>query len=384
MLTSEVLFALAAIVVVFAAVEALWLNPFRRIKRPKEAPGVAEADGDLPKLTVLVDAIDNTDGLEQHLSAILTQCYEPGFEVVVVTEHNNPAAEAIVKHYAEGSWIRSTFIPTDTLFLSRHKLAVTLGVKAALNEWILLVDAACEPLSDEWLTAMASRLTDGRRLVLGYANYEAQTQSRRRLLQFRDSMRAIRRANRHSAYCSCGSNVLFSRTDFLSEQPYRSNLQLEYGECDFLVNCLSTDENTTVCTDADGKVAIDKPTEPMWRHEQLVGVNVRHHLSHFFVETAQRIIGHAAALLSLLLVLAALAFGLVLEQWPLIAAVAVALLVRLTIKLLVVRSSIRQLSETISVWKSVLFYEPTLLFHDLRQSFRYLRSDKLKFNTHKP
>lgn len=384
MLSSEVLFAMAAIVILYTVVASLWLNPLRRIKKAKEETEVAQADSPLPKLTVLVDAIDNTDGLEQHLSAILTQCYEAGFEVVVVTEHENPAAETIVKHYAKDQWIRSTFIPADTLFLSRHKLAVTLGVKAASNEWILLVDAACEPLSDEWLKAMASQLTAGRRLVLGYANYEAKTKSRRRFLQFRHSLRALRRAGRRQAYCSCGANVLFSRTDFLAEQPYRNNLELEYGTCDFLVNNLSTHDNTTICTDADGSVAIDEPTDSMWRHECMKEVNVRRHLSHFFVETTKNVLYHAVACLAVLLVLSALIIGLVLNQWPLLAAAAVAWLAQTTARVLVVRQAIRQLGEQLSAWKIVFFYEPTLLLHDLGQSLRYQRSDKSKFNTHKP
>ncbi len=36
------------------------------------------------------------------------------------------------------------------------KLALTVGIKAAGNDWLLLTDADCIPQSDKWIATMAS------------------------------------------------------------------------------------------------------------------------------------------------------------------------------------------------------------------------------------
>lgn len=384
MLTSEVLFAVAAIVVLYSVVTSLWLNPFRKIKLQEAERDMAEDVAALPKLTVLIDAIDNTEGLEQHLPAILTQDYPADFEVVVVTERDNPAAEAIVKHYQKDERLRSTFIPQDTLFLSRHKLAVTLGVKAAANDWIILVDSDCAPLSDEWLKTMAQEFAEGKRLVLGYVNYDTETSPVRRYLCFRRSLSALRRASKSSAFCSCGANVAFRRSNFLTQQPYRGNLSLEYGEYDFLVNGLSTGSNTSVCISEDGHMAKDKPSTEQWKHSLMVGYNVRRQLRHYVWESLKQNIGRVLTWLNAMLIAATLAAGLLLQNWILLGAALFAWIITLTLRLVVVRKTIRQFGESISMWKSVLLYEPLLPLHDLSNRMSYLRMNKEKFNTHKP
>ena len=49
--------------------------------------------------------------------------------------------------------------------MSKSKLAVALGVKAAHNEWIVMVNADCRPQSDLWLKTLASRMDSDANLV---------------------------------------------------------------------------------------------------------------------------------------------------------------------------------------------------------------------------
>mgnify|MGYP007083028735 CR=1 FL=1 len=47
-----------------------------------------------------------------------------------------------------------TYVPSDARYLSRRKLAFTLGVKAAKYDILLFTEANCQPLNDQWLSAM--------------------------------------------------------------------------------------------------------------------------------------------------------------------------------------------------------------------------------------
>lgn len=344
-------------------------------------------DENLPRLTVLVDAIDNTDGLERHLPAILTQDYPEDFEVVVVTEQDNPAAEAIVKHYEKAERFRSTFIPADTLFLSRHKLAVTLGVKAARNEWVVMVDADCAPVSDEWLKALASQISAETDLLVGYCNYETTTRRYRRYLQFRNAVRFLHAGKRPSAHCSCGANVVFRKSLFMQQRPYEDNLQHEFGEYDFLVSTFPnkrSKQRTQLCLAEEALVVRDEPTNGQWRHNNMVGINVRRHLRGFAWTVLKSIGWHVLSWAYFLMAALLVAFGLISEDWIMVGGASVALIVAVALSLCMAQRTVRLFHEQFSAWRLVFLYKPSLVFHDVAEFFRYQKSNKQKFNTHKP
>ena len=59
------------------------------------------------------------------------------YEVVVVAVKGDSATEDVLKRYASNPHLYTTFVPGRSLFMSRAKLAFTIGVKAAHNEWIV-------------------------------------------------------------------------------------------------------------------------------------------------------------------------------------------------------------------------------------------------------
>ena len=64
--------------------------------------------------------------------------------------------------------------------MSRKKLQITLGVKAAKHEWIILTEPNCRPSNDKWLQTMVRQCQDPNHLVLGYVALDEETKSVRR------------------------------------------------------------------------------------------------------------------------------------------------------------------------------------------------------------
>lgn len=64
--------------------------------------------------------------------------------------------------------------------MSRKKLQITLGVKAAKHEWIILTEPYCRPSNDKWLQTMVRQCQDPNHLVLGYVALDEETKSVRR------------------------------------------------------------------------------------------------------------------------------------------------------------------------------------------------------------
>ena len=108
-----------------------------------------------PPVSIILAPYENAHELEHYLPLILEQDY-PDFEVIVVICKGDSDTEDAMKRLADNPHIYCTYVPDSSRYMSRKKLAVTLGVKAAKNEWILLTDAQCYPTSTHWLAAMAS------------------------------------------------------------------------------------------------------------------------------------------------------------------------------------------------------------------------------------
>ena len=95
----------------------------------------------LPKVSVLVVSNGTPGQMDAHIAAILAQDYPAGFEVIAVAAKGDSATEDVLKRHALSGKVYTTFVPGRSLFMSRSKLAVTIGVKAAHNEWVLVTDS---------------------------------------------------------------------------------------------------------------------------------------------------------------------------------------------------------------------------------------------------
>ena len=112
---------------------------------------------------------DNARELEENLPAFLTQTYEPGYEVIVVDESSADNTEDVLKLLKnEYPHLYSTFLPKPDYNITRRRLALTLGVKAAKNEWVILTDINEKPASEEWLKEIAECIGNTTEAMIGY------------------------------------------------------------------------------------------------------------------------------------------------------------------------------------------------------------------------
>ena len=110
---------------------------------------------------------DNGSDLEQNLPAFLTQTYEPGYEVIVVdessTDHTDDVLKLMKQQYPH---LYTTFLPKPDIHLVRKRLALTIGVKAAKNEWIIFSDIKAFPEDNTWLQTIADNLGNASGIML--------------------------------------------------------------------------------------------------------------------------------------------------------------------------------------------------------------------------
>ena len=209
-----------------------------------------EGDGTKVKgITVVICSHDDGEELEKHLPPILSQRGIP-FEVVVIDDCSRDSTPDVLKRLSAAyPNLRHTFVPRTARYVSHTKLAISLGVKAARYDWIVLTRPTCAPLTDLWLRTMAAQMTGDAVAVLGYANYaDNGSLAARRAVFERLSMSALWFLSaRHTAIGGDGGNMAFRRDAFLSADGYASSLDRLYGADDLLVSALAPYGSVRVC-----------------------------------------------------------------------------------------------------------------------------------------
>ncbi|WP_337639456.1 glycosyltransferase [Prevotella sp.] len=375
---------ISCIIITVLLVVSVVANPFFRKTDKADDFNTPNSvnDSDMPRITVLVLANNNAQALDANLSIILTQDYAPGYEVIVVGEKGDLPTEAVVEQYAHRGHLYATYIPHRSLFMSKSKLAVALGVKAAHNEWIVMVNAECRPQSDVWLKTLASRMDSDANLVMGYSNYDSEARGYYRFARLRTMCYLLRRAVGSVAYRTNGTNIAFRRSEFIAQEGYRGNLQLVNGEYDFIINKYAQPGQTRVVTAEDAWIREDSPTSKQWHDRDICYAHIRKFLSRstaprtlFNFDMTMMYANYAALVASIVL-------SAVSQRWILLAVAALYLVLTIVLRSLIARKVYVKFGEEIPAWRTV-FYELSIVWRHLSTKIRYSRADQYDFTTHK-
>lgn len=373
----------ACILIILSVVVSVLANPFVREIFSKDSNTDTSTDIDkLPKISVLVLANNNAEALDAHLSVILTQDYAPGFEVIVVGENGDIATETVIKQYSHAHNLYATYIPAHSLFMSKKKLAVALGVKAAHNEWIVMINSDCCPSSDLWLTSIANHMKDDSNLVIGYSNFNENTANMSRFERLRNDCYIFRFARKSTAYRSNGTNIAFRRSEFISQDGYRGNLQHVGGEYDFIINKFARPNQTQIATERNAWILEDKPSYKSMYDRNISYAHVRRFLNR---SLSMRAIFNTDMFLlhfNYIFLIAGLTYSILMNKWLILSCAVVGLIATLIFRTIIAKKVCQKYDIKISLWQPIC-YELALLWHIFVIRINYERADKRDFTTHK-
>lgn len=205
-----------------------------------------------PSASVIVYANDEASNLSRLLPQILEQDYPAQFEVIVVNDGSSESTRDIVNELEmRYPNLYLTFTPDRSRNLSRKKLALTLGIKAARYETIVLVNASSRIESPHWLSLMTRNFSDNIDIVIGYAtpNPKSDKSLGRRRRAFDRAAEAttyLSAAIGNSPYRGFSYNLAYRRKCFFDNKGFSRSLNLHYGDDDVFINEITNSNNTTV------------------------------------------------------------------------------------------------------------------------------------------
>ncbi|MGN0069272.1 MAG: group 2 glycosyl transferase [Prevotella sp.] len=359
------------------------LNPFfRRLEPRGKKSGEEEVPLPSPAVSIVVIAEDNGYNLSDSLPMLLTQEYAPGYEVIVVSAEGDTATEDILKSHVHNPLLRTTFIPGSPLFMSRKKLAVTLGVKAAANEWIILTDAACIPTSAQWIDGLSRHCVKDAEMVIGYTNYDTDSPAYYRFEQMRTSCYLLRKAARTTAYSANGGNIAFRKSMFISGDGYRGNLEHIQGEYEFLVNKFARNGKTRIATDEPARMTERAITRKGWRNRHLYHLHARKYLKRSAAQTVLQSTDMLAMHTGYLSAIGSGIAGGLLHNWTIAAVASCCLILQLTIRTMIAGKVKKRLEPELKTWK-LPFYEIRIPWSNMMHRLRFIMADKRAFTSHK-
>lgn len=202
-------------------------------------------------ISVIVCAKNEEENVKNFVPLLAEQNY-PDYEIVLIDDASSDETlevfEAFEKQYSN---IRLVKVENNEAFWGNKKFALTLGIKAAKNEYLLFTDADCYPKSNDWIKEMSAQFTKEKTIVLGYGAYERIKGSfLNKIIRFETLLTATQCfswAKLGKPYMGVGRNMAYKREEFFRVRGFMDHMKIRSGDDDLFINQASNAHNTTIC-----------------------------------------------------------------------------------------------------------------------------------------
>lgn len=208
-----------------------------------------------PKASVMVYSQSDDEMLMNTLEMISRQDY-PDFEVIVVCDaalaYSEMVAEKVASRFPD---VYVTFVQPGSHNLSRRKLAITIGMKAAKGEVVVTTCANARIPSESWLSSLLAPFAgdQGRHIdvSLGLSKIEfAEMKGFDKWYCQFDSLLTnalwVGYAADYHPYRGDGYNLAIRRSAFFENKGFAKTINLHNGDDDLFVHEIANGSNTRV------------------------------------------------------------------------------------------------------------------------------------------
>ncbi|GAB3647501.1 glycosyltransferase [Echinicola sediminis] len=206
-------------------------------------------------VSIIIAARNEMENLRKLIPVLIQQNY-PKFEVLVINDRSNDDSrfllEKMMTAYPQLRTVTVNYTPDH---VTPKKYALTLGIKVAKYDVLLLTDADCVPVSDNWIQQMTQPIrNEGKTFALGYGGYEKTKGFLNRLIQYETWFTAIQYfsfALWKAPFMGVGRNLAYRKQFFMDKKAFKDLWQILGGDDDLYVNRHARKSNTAVVIHPD-------------------------------------------------------------------------------------------------------------------------------------
>jgi glycosyltransferase involved in cell wall biosynthesis len=217
-------------------------------------------------VSVVVCGYNEEKHWEGLVEKLLEQDY-PNFEIVLVNDQSTDNTKFVFKQWEYHPKIKLVDIREDIKKGLGKKFALTLGIKAAKYDYLLLTDADCYPRDNHWISSMVQHFSN-KTIVLGYGAYERTKGLLNKLIRFdtfQVAMQYFSYALIGKTYMGVGRNLAYKKSLFFDNKGFASHLHLPSGDDDLFIKEVTNSNNTAISLGASAHtISEPKTTWKSW------------------------------------------------------------------------------------------------------------------------
>ncbi len=205
-------------------------------------------------VSVIVCAWNEFDNLIELLPILASQQYAD-YEVIIVDDRSTDGSGDFLKNevlnYPNFKLVTIAETPEH---LASKKYALSLGIKVATKDIILLTDADCRPVSDHWISTMVQQMSFDKQFVLGFSPYAHEAGFLNSFIRFETFFTAwqyFSYALLGMPYMGVGRNLMYKRKLFFDKLGFRNHQKITGGDDDLFVNENANKKNIAICFNND-------------------------------------------------------------------------------------------------------------------------------------
>ena len=238
---------------------------FKKVGRPK-------LDEELEPVSIVICARDVYEYLIDLIPALLTQDY-PDYEIVVVNDCSDDETEEYLKDLERREpKIKPVQLKQHLNFFNGKKFPLSMGIKSAKNDIIVLTECNCMPVNDQWLRSVVNRYNNQTEIVIGYSPYVQKKSTLNRIMRFdalQNGLLYLSAALSRRPYMGVGRNLSYRKELFYRNKGFISHYMTSVGDDDLFISQVANKKNTEVLIDAENAI-LTTPTSSfkLWMRQK--------------------------------------------------------------------------------------------------------------------
>jgi cellulose synthase/poly-beta-1,6-N-acetylglucosamine synthase-like glycosyltransferase len=329
-----------------------------------------KSEDNLRPVSVIICAKNEEQHLVKNLPFILKQDY-PEYEVIVVDDYSQDETKVILEDFERKyPHLRIITVKEERPYKIGKKFPLTLGIKGAKYDIVVLTDADCMPASDQWLKKISSNFNDKIEIVLGYGAYEKLPGFLNKIIRFDTfiiAMQYFSFALKGKTYMGVGRNLAYKKELFFKNKGFANHTHIASGDDDLFIHRVAKSDNVAIEYEhTSHTISSPKKTFTEWAWQK------KRHLTTapFYRKSVKLFLGY----IYLLPVIFYLIFIILLALNYALYIIFGLFLIRIGIQLLVYRKAMIKLNE-----KDLLYYAPVLeILFIFIQPYLYISSKLTK------
>ncbi|GAC1423493.1 MAG: glycosyltransferase [Flavisolibacter sp.] len=206
-------------------------------------------------VSVIICARDEHDNLINNLPLILEQQYASTHEVIVVNDNSIDDTKYVLAELQKTfKKLQIVDLTQEAKMIPGKKFPLSIGIKEAKYEIVLLTDADCQPSGSNWLIKMQESFTEGIEIALGYGAYNKLPGFLNKAIRFETFHTALQYMSYALAgkpYMGVGRNLAYRKELFFRNKGFSSINHMPSGDDDLFINQVATKKNTAIVIDPE-------------------------------------------------------------------------------------------------------------------------------------